>query len=146
MILLAFSFSVVECQDMGTSDGAIYVLLIFGSIGAGAALCCLFYRMYYYNDNGTYKRRPGCGSDAYSIDLAGREDDNHHCYLCLMTVPTSQWKSGEHRRLCAVENAELLKNLKTIDMRCQQCRQCFRLWPKIGYEFYCSGYSCSFSE
>ena len=143
--LLAFLFSVVECQSEGASDGGMTAVIIFLVVGVGAALCGLIYSMFYCNADGSRKLRPGCGSDA-TIDLAMREEEKVQCYLCLMKVPISKWKSGEHRKLCATQNIELLKDLKTVDLGCQQCRQVLRLWPKIGNEFLCdSGYSCTFN-
>ena len=144
LLLLALLISVGDCQSDGTSSGTMTLIIIFGVIGIGGALCGLCYSMFYCNADGSYKRRPGCGSDS-TIDLAGIEDDTNknQCYLCLAKVPTSEWKSGEHRRVCARGNAELLKDLKTVELLCQQCRDPLRLWPRIGCEFYCdAGYSC----
>jgi len=145
LLLLALLISVGDCQsDGGTPSGTMTLILIFGAVGIGAALCGLCYSMFYCNADGSYKRRPGCGSDS-TLDLAGIEDDRNknQCYLCLASIPTSEWKSGEHRSVCASANFELLKDLKTVELLCQQCRKPLRLWPKIGCEFYCdAGYSC----
>ena len=93
-----------------------------------------------YSSPTTGYSSPTTGYSSYAT--VTRVDDDEQCYfcqLCLASVPSSKWKSGEHRRLCSGQNAERLKVLKTIELSCKQCRQPLRLWPKIGLEFYCNG-------
>eukprot|EP00091_Calanus_sinicus_P002555 TRINITY_DN12626_c0_g1_i1.p1 TRINITY_DN12626_c0_g1~~TRINITY_DN12626_c0_g1_i1.p1 ORF type:complete len:130 (+),score=21.57 TRINITY_DN12626_c0_g1_i1:237-626(+) len=95
--------------------------------------------MFYCNADGSRRRNPGCGTESESEE----DDPYNQCYLCHHSVPEPEWKSGEHRTLCAAKNAGQLQGFKTIDVKCSQCREPLRLWPKMGGPFSCStGYRC----
>jgi len=137
LLLLSLLFSVCECQEQDAKEGLIILIVVFGGGSVVAFLC--FVCLCYFRSDGTCKDRPSCGSDEEEEE----DDSANQCYLCHKSVPESDWKSGKHRRLCAAKNEELLRDLKTISIKCKQCREPLRLWPKMGAEFYCAtGYSC----
>ena len=120
-------------MDAGMKAGLIMLIVVFG----GGSVVAFLFSMCYCRNDGTCKDKPSCGSDEEE------EEDAYQCYLCQKIVPESDWKSKKHQRLCAAKNDELLRDLKTISIKCKQCREPLRLWPKMGAEFYCAtGYSC----
>eukprot|EP00092_Neocalanus_flemingeri_P028415 GFUD01030855.1.p1 GENE.GFUD01030855.1~~GFUD01030855.1.p1 ORF type:complete len:207 (+),score=47.72 GFUD01030855.1:52-672(+) len=138
LALLCILFSVCECQNEGGGMSSDFkaLIVVFVIVLAGVAIWGI---MCFRND-GSYQGDCSCGSDD---EDEVEERGSALCYLCHRKVPNSEWNSGQHRTECARTNSEVLQAMKTSHIRCKQCREQLRLWPRMGVEFECNNnYNC----
>ena len=77
-------------------------------------------------------------------DEAVGDDDYTSCYLCTRKIRQDLWESGEHRRRCAEENADILEVMEEAhkNVTCPRCGKCLKLFPARGQFFICQGGGC----